>query len=311
MPGELRKRFYEHVAGAANAAGVRWTVLSGIDEYPAGIGRDLDVACARRGDADELCRVFVSSLNQFEFPWIVYPSPIWGRRILGITQGYETVELHIVHPVRVGAITLTPAWDAIELVGGVFPSDPVARFFKRCLMPALVGGAGWQMKCAQSPMPDRLPWWMRSIAGKAKSGANLDAADRRALYCRYVLGSPGRATVSLIQWQLRHAVRRNYPAAPVYRLGRAMDPAAFLALSRHHLGEVFTGFACADDFSPKRVRAMQAAQRLVFLSKHRPEIRDVRAIPDDMEGGAKLLEFVVREFCSFNERWRPEGVVFP
>lgn len=311
MSGELRKRFYEHVAGAANAAGVRWTVLSGIDGYPASIGRDLDVACAERRDADRLCHVFVSCLSQFEFPWIVYPSPIWGRRILGITQNYETVELHIVHPVRVGAITLLPAWGAIELVGGLFPSDPVARFFKRCLMPALVGGEGWRTKCAQSPMPDRLPSWMRSVAGKSKTGASITRADRWALYYRYLLDNPGRAGVSLIQWQLRRAIRRSYPAAPVYRLGRAMDPDAFLELSRRRLGEVFTGFVCVDDLSPKRIQAMQAVQRLVFLSKHRPEIRDVRAIPDDIESGAKLLEFVVREFCTFNERWRPGSVVLP
>jgi hypothetical protein len=311
MSGKLRKRFYEQFASAANAAGVKWTVLSGIDGYPLGIGRDLDVACAGREDADHLCRVFVSCLNQLEFPWIVFPSPIWGRRILGITQDYETVELHIVHPVRVGAITLAPAWGAIEYVGGIFPSDPVARFFKRCLMPALVGGEGWRAKCAQSPMPDRPPWWMHPTAVKVKSGTNLSGPDRWSLYCRYFLANPARAAISLMQWRLRHATRRNYPAAPVYQLGGAMDPDEFLELSRRRLGEVFTGFACIDDFSPKRIRNLQAAQRLVFLSKHRPEIRDIRAIPDNVESGAELLEFVVREFCRFNERWRPGGMVVP
>jgi len=311
MSGELRKRFYEHFARAANATEARWTVLSGIDGYPAGIGRDLDVACAVREDADQLCRVFVSCLRQHAFRWIVYPSPIWGRRILGITQDYETVELHIVHPVRVGAITFAPVWEAIEYVGGIFPSDPVARFFKRCLIPALVGGEGWRTKCARSPMPHHLPWWMRSVAGKVKSGTDLSIRDRLNLYCLYFVGNPGRSAVSLIQWRTRWAIRRNYPAAPVYQLNHAIDPGAFMDLSRRRLSEVFTGFACVDHISPKRVRAMQAVQRLVFLSRQRPEIRDVCAIPEEIGGDAELLEFVISEFCSFNEQWRPGGVTSP
>jgi hypothetical protein len=309
MSGELRKRFYEHFARTANDSGIRWTVLSGIDGYPPGIGRDLDVACAGRDDADQLCKVFLSCLHEHTFRWIVYPSPIWGRRILGITQDYETVELHIVHPVRVGIVTLTPAWSAIEYVGGVFPSDPLARFFKRCLMPALVGGGGWQRKCAGTPMPDRLPWWMRSIARKVKSGRALGSLDRLALYSLYFIDSPARAVVGLVQWRVRRAIRRTYPAAPVYQLNGAIDPEAFLGLSQRLLSEVFTGFICIDDYSPKRVRAMQAAQRLVFLSKHRPDIRDIRAIPDGVQGSSELLEFVMGEFCSFNERWRPGGSV--
>jgi hypothetical protein len=311
MSGELRKRFYEHFAGVANAAGVRWTILSGIDGYPAGIGRDLDVACAARMDADQLCKVFVSCLRQHEFRWIVYPSPIWGRRILGITQDYETVELHIVHPIRVGIVTLRPDWGAIEYVGGVFPSDPLARFFKRCLMPALAGSAAWKRKCAESPAPGHLPWWMRSFTRKVKSGRAITSLDRLELYILYMTRNPPIALNSFYQWCVKRVISRNYPAAPVYQLNGTIDPEAFLSLSQRLLSEVFTGFACIDDLSPNRVRDMQAAQRLVFLSKHRSDLRDVCAIPENMKANAELLGFVVEEFCSFNERWRPGGVILP
>ncbi|HEX6173694.1 MAG TPA: hypothetical protein VF089_06735, partial [Candidatus Binatia bacterium] len=281
MSGELRKRLYEHFAGIANAAGAKWSVLSGIDGYPEGIGRDLDVACAARKDADRLCEIFVSCLRQHEFRWIVYPSPIWGRRIMGISRDYETAELHIVHPIRVGTVTLKPDWSAIEYVEGVFPSDPLARFFKRCLMPALAGSAAWQRKCAELPAPGSVPWWMRTFTRKVKSGPAITNLDRLEFYGLYMTRHPLIALDSFCRWCARRLKSRNYPAAPVYQLNGTIDPEVFLSLSQRLLSEVFTGFACIDDLSPNQVRDMQAAQRLVFLSKARSGVRDVCAIPDN------------------------------
>lgn len=309
MSSELRKEFYERFARAANDTGIAWAVLSGIEGYPAGIGRDLDAACRAPRDAKLLCETFVANLRGHGFRWIVFPSPIWGRRILGITEGYEAAELHIVDPVRIGWISLTPAWGALEYEGGVFPTDPVLRFFKRCLMPALMNNGAWRSKCAQTRIPSKLPWWLDFAARRVRCGCDFTDRDRLRLFSAYFISNPMTAMANLVRWRVRHSVRRSYPAAPVYLLTGSIDPDAFHTLSRRALSEVFTGFVCVDDYSPKRVKALQAAQRLVFLSKERTDIRDIRAIPQDVDDEAKLVRFVVEEFCSFNERWGPKGAI--
>jgi hypothetical protein len=85
-----------------------------------------------------------------------------------------------------------------------------------------------------------------------------------------------------------------------------IDPESFLSLAKRSLSEVFTGFACVDDDDPRRVMALQAVQRLVFLTKKRGDISEVQPLPADVRDEAKLLDFIVERFSDFNERWRPQ-----
>jgi hypothetical protein len=86
-----------------------------------------------------------------------------------------------------------------------------------------------------------------------------------------------------------------------------IEPDAFLSLAKDSLSEVFTGFACVDNDNPRRVKALQANQKLVFVTKDRQDISEIQALPREIRDHAKLLDFVVEKFCSFNERWRPEA----
>jgi hypothetical protein len=301
----MRKSFYEHFARAANKAGVAWAVLSGIEGYPADIGRDLDVTCRDAGEAQRLVDVFVDCLRREGFRWIVFPSPIWGRRVLGITEDYAAVELHIVAPVRIAGVSLEPRWGALELEGGLFPADPLLRFFKRCLMPALSGGEAWRRKCAETAVPRDMPWWMRGTARKVFDGKRLSAFDGIRLSFLYFMANPIPAAVNFVRWRLRRRRYRNFPAAPVYQLSATASADAFLALATRSLGEVFTGFICVDDIEPERVRGMQAAQRFTYLTRPRVDIPDVRTVPAPLQDESEVLRRIVESFAAFNERWRP------
>ena len=100
--------------------------------------------------------------------------------------------------------------------------------------------------------------------------------------------------------------RRQFPAAPVYQLDGKIDADSFHSLAKRSLSEVFTGFICVDDDDPRRVMALQAIQRLVYLTKKRSDISEVQTLPGDVRDEAKLLEFIVESFSDFNERWRPQ-----
>lgn len=302
----LRSNFYERFARAANDAAVGWAVLSGIEGYPAHIGRDLDVTCRSRSDANLLSKVFVSCLHEHKFRWIVFPSPIWGKRIIGITEKYEAVELHIVYPVRVVSVSLAPDWHALVYEGGLFPTDPLLRYFKRCMIPALIGGEPWRIKCSQVRPPAKLPWWMRRTARQIARGRDLAWHDRLALFSAFFVSHPASFLMNFWWWLRRRSIRRQYPAAPVYQLDGMIDPESFLSLAKRSLSEVFTGFACVDDDDPRRVMALQAVQRLVFLTKKRGDISEVQPLPADVRDEAKLLDFIVERFSDFNERWRPQ-----
>jgi hypothetical protein len=305
MSKAMRKRFYELFARAANEARVGWAVLSGIEGYPADIGRDLDVTCRDAGEAKRLVAVFVDCLSREGFRWIVFPSPIWGRRVLGITEDYAAVELHVVSPVRIAGISLVPQWDALEREGGLFPTDPLLRFFKRCLMPALLRGEAWRRKCAETAMPRDIPWWMRGTARKVFDGKQLSAFDGIRLSFLYFIANPISAVVNFVRWRVRHRRYREFPAAPVYQVSAADDAEAFRTLATRSLAEIFTGFICVDDVEPHRVKGMQAAQRLTYLTRPRPDIPDVRKLPAPLQDENELLRRIVENFAAFNERWRP------
>lgn len=305
MSSNLRKAFYERFARAAHEARVRWAVLSGIEGYPADIGRDLDVTCPDAAEGHRLAQVFVDCLRREGFRWVVFPSPIWGRRILGITEDYAAVELHIVSPVRIGGISLEPRWDALELEGGLFPADPLLRFFKRCLMPALMRREAWRRKCAETAVPREMPWWMRGTAHKVFSGEPLSTFDGYRLSFLYFLANPLRAAINFVRWRVRHRRFRNFPAAPVYQLSASDGADSFRALATRSLAEVFTGFICVDEIEPRRVKGMQAAQRLTYLTRPRSDLADVRAIPAAPQDETEILRRVVENFAAFNERWRP------
>ncbi len=306
MPNALRKQFYEFFARKAKEAGIAWAVLSGIEGYPADIGRDLDVACRDSQEAQRLRDLFVVCLRQRGFRWIVYPSPIWGRRILGITEDYAAVELHIVSPVRIGSISLVPAWDRLDMIEGLFPVDPLLRYFKRCLMPALTRNEAWRRKCAETAVPARMPWWIQPTARRIARGEELARADSLKLSALYFVAHPAAAIANLVRWRFRRGVRRSYPAAPVYQLADATSSEYFLALARTSLAQIFTGFICVDDVGSRRINALQAIQNLTFLTRSRPDVRDVRVIPGTVSGDRELLTTIVEAFVAFNERWKPK-----
>jgi len=308
MSSALRKSFYERFARIANEAGIAWAVLSGIEGYPADIGRDLDVTCRNADDADRLVQTFVACLREHAFRWIVYPSPIWGRRVLGITADYAAVELHIYQPVRIGSISLTPRWDRLERQGGLFPTDPLLRYFKRCLMPALIGTEGWRAKCAQTVRPADIPWWMRATARKVAAGRELSSFDGARLSLLYLLANPIRGSANFVRWRMRHRRYRDFPAAPVYQLVASDGTGPFRDLVRGALAEIFTGFICVDEIESRRVRGMQAAQRLTYVTRPRADLGELRPIAYPAPAESEVLERVVEAFASFNERWRPVGM---
>ena len=305
MSVELRKQTYRIFAEAANDASIRWVVLHGIEGYPNKIGRDLDVTAINLKDTSRLLDVFASVLHRESFRSIVHTSPIWGRRILGITEDYNVVELHTIERVRFANVEFKPDWNAVEYVEGLFPVERFVSFCKSCLMPAIAGDRSWRRKCNGVPEPTRVPWWSRRVIKQAQALNEVTSISIATLCGGYLLAHPLVSTENSYRWLRTKIMAQFQPTAPVYSLPKWIEQQEFESIVKQRLGELFLDVVCGDKISQLDIRYRQSRQQLVYLTQGAVnklaavEIGPGRLSPDE------LLEFLVTSFCKFNERWHP------
>ncbi len=299
----FRKQIYVDFARHKNLSETKWIVLHGIEGYPNDIGRDLDVTFKGQADLKQMLSTFAACLSRHGVPWIVYPSPIWGRRVLGISRDYEVVELHTMSRARCFNVNVFPNWSERKFIEGIFPVESTVTFFKSCLMPALVSDKKWRCKCGEAKVTGRLPWWMARAAVKLRNGEAMTMGRKVCFFGGFFISHPIASIHNLGAWLKRKLQLYFQPTAPVYRIPSWMEKGTFEKLVRSRLGEIFLEVDCVDDFPWLQIRKMQSRQHMVFLTTadkrklNSVELGKKQSNPED------LLMEVVEGFVHFSKRW--------
>lgn len=137
---EYRLNVYRSFAEAAKRNGLKWVVAHGCEGYPQTIGRDLDVLCCSKSDIIKAAHLFSDIAKEnSKTKWIIEPHPIWGKRVLAISENYEVAELHILYKLNSGLLDCPVNWESVS--ADLFPSSPEVAYFKSVVMPLLGGSA--------------------------------------------------------------------------------------------------------------------------------------------------------------------------
>jgi hypothetical protein len=303
MSLEFRKKVYVDFARDANQSQTRWIVLHGMEGYPEKVGRDLDIAFKTEADLRQLLTTFETCVRRHGVRWVVHPSPIWGRRVLGITSEYDVVELHTIPRVYWFNVNMVPDWQNVELSEGIFPFENTMAFFKTCMMPALVADKKWRCKCEEARAPESVPWWMARATGEVKNGIALSTATKISLLGGFLISRPLASLANLGSWLKRKRQVYLQPTVPVYRIPPTMDKTSFETLMKARLGELFLDVTCVDHFPLRQIQKMQSRQRMVFVTTADPRELDVVALDREPAAQEDLLLDIVEAFVNFSKRW--------
>ncbi len=303
----LRKRIYNAVARKANNARVRWVVLHGIEDYPVKIGRDLDVMCRSPADAARLLEIFSACLRREGFRWIAYPSPVWGRRIIGITDEYHVVELHTIERLRIANVDFKPDWETVEYVEGTFPIERSMAFYKACLISVIGGNDPLRCKSNGAFVPARLPWWLEPAVKQARARGAVTTAAKVILCGGFFVAHPLTSVENSLCWLRTKLTSPFQPLSPVYVLPAWMEPEVFESLVEERLGELFMDVLCGDKLTLLQVRTHLSRQKLVYMTHGNAKHIATIEIGPGRLGVDDLLDFLVTSFCRFNERWQAKN----
>lgn len=123
------------IVSAWNQAGLCYAVMHGIDEYPAAVGRDLDIL-VEPNDQERLLSVAQEILIRSGWR-VVRPVNTWGERIVAFS-GNNGLELHTVQQLSWREVVFSTRPEP-RSSDDLFPRDPWATFVKQILMPGFRG----------------------------------------------------------------------------------------------------------------------------------------------------------------------------
>lgn len=223
----------ERVAEEWNRIGITYAVAHGIDDYPARVGRDLDVLVARR----DIARAIDAAEQVLEASGLRVGRPprLWGERLIASLDGPtpDMLEVHAIPTLTWTGSVLADRPRPSERVGP-FAIDPWVSFVKRVLIPLLAGASSrWRDAPSQlatrasecEAARHRLPpligaplaaSLLRAIAARDITAAERQApAVRRALAVRGPARHPGAALALLTRALRRKLAQPFSPCAPV------------------------------------------------------------------------------------------------
>jgi hypothetical protein len=221
----------EAVAAAWNRAGVPYAVVHGLDDYPAAVGRDLDVL-VRAGEQVRARDVARRALAEAGFT-VAQPPPLWGERLVAAINGEsaDLMEVHLITEISWRNVLLAASPRPTARTGP-FAVDPWAAFAKRVLMPLLAGKAH---KLDAEPARLALTPEERTAAGRALPGLADPGVSRRVLdaldsrdYRALAALAPALGRTLVRRAALRHPVRsaRLVTGSVVRRLRQPFNPCA-------------------------------------------------------------------------------------
>jgi len=292
---KYRLRIYETFARGAWANGLKWVVAHGAEGCPQTIGRDLDILCDGVENINLAVELFKEAARkQPDTKWIVEPHPIWGRRVLAISENYEVAELHILYKLNSGLLDCRVDWDKVN--DDLFPHSEEVTFFKSKLMPLLGGSA--KIERYTDKDVSSFSWSVRRVFMKNNRKKNVTPIDKFLVYLQ-----TGGINIFRMYKNYKYAKNQKsaIPAAattPIILIKPEQLPEI-----ANELNEIFLEFVCGDELSSDRINYHQTRQRLVYLTKSR---KDLLPELDLSEDDILNLEAIVDSFCSFNASRKKE-----
>lgn len=287
-----RKLIYEEFAKRARAEGLEWIVLHGIEGYPESIGRDLDSYCVDGDTITKACELFEKvAMGKEDTLYVIYPNPLWGKRVLAISQNYEVAELHVLYRINTGIVSYTPDWSKMEYLYD-FPYEKGAMEFKSIVMSLL----GNNIKTINRMEVEGLSHYnptLKSAYYNLKERGKISKKDKICIYLKYCT-SPVQVVKSLRYSLKVKAERKNCGTVPIICFKNYSED-AFLEL-KDRIFEVFTDFECADDKNVDWMVLHTARQEFVYTTGRLVE----NAVEIDLSDVDMAARRIVEAFRNYN-----------
>jgi hypothetical protein len=236
MPGHSKVAAAAAVAEAWNLAHLEYAVAHGVEDFPQGVGRDLDVL-VKPGQGRRAVGLARAALEAHGYQVLLPPS-LWGHRLLALRgeDWSDLLEIHTLEGIGWHHTVFAAQPNPTGRIGP-FAVDPWASFAKQILLPLLANGLQRftqqperlvVTEAQQAAAARRLP----EFIGPPAAAAFLDAlasrdldrlsarlpAMRRDLFRAAWKRTPLRATRAALQAAYRQFARYFYPCAPVIAL---------------------------------------------------------------------------------------------
>jgi hypothetical protein len=227
----------EAVAKAWNGQGICYAVAHGLEEYPQGCGRDLDVLI-QSDQVERALRVAREVLTTCGMR-VVQPPPSWEPRLIAATAGRsppKMLEIHALPGIRWASVVLADNPRPTMSIGP-FEIDPWVAVAKRVILLILSGNTSKlsekaselvvtdaEMASASARLPDLFGHNLaQTVLHGIASGSVADLerigpALRRAAVARSAVRHPSRSTALLLGSVVRKLKRPLTSCAPVVAL---------------------------------------------------------------------------------------------
>lgn len=290
-----RKSIYEEFAKEARAEGLEWIVLHGIEGYPESIGRDLDSYCIDTQTIFRACELFenVAKANE-DTLYVIYPSPLWGKRVLAVSKNYEVAELHILYRINSGIINFVPNMKNIKFIGD-FPYEEQAMEFKSVVMSLLGNNKKVISRMEENGVPTYAKVLQVAYRHLKQNGA-ISKSDKIKIYLKY-MGSLFSAIDSLKYSLVVKKERIHYATTPIIEFVN-YNSEVYERL-KTIIFEVFTDYRCGDEMSMEKMIRCCSRQEFIYITMPRPDLGNQHLVIDlnDIDAATKQI---VDEFNKFN-----------
>ncbi|MDR0604735.1 MAG: hypothetical protein LBG80_10570 [Bacteroidales bacterium] len=267
---KYRRNIYENFAKLAKYNTLKWLIAHGIEGYPSQIGRDLDIACDGDKHTSLAISLFIDAAKENPATkWIIMPNPIWGKRVLAISDNYEVAELHILQKMVSGLISLTPDFDNFQYIQGIFPVNETVTTFKSLTM-SMLGGSKKVIDRINEQIFNTLPTCLQQIYLKIKANKDISIIDKIKVYTYYTK-SPVTMIENLLYTIIKKIKSYSSPTTPIIYITNISNDN--LKILKNDLGEIFLDILIGDNMSKKQIKYNQARQRLILLTKQRKDIK--------------------------------------
>ncbi len=215
----------ERIAGAWNAAGLRYGVAHGLEAYPQRLGRDIDVMIERPdlSRAVELCRTILA-----EDGWsVVEPPNVWRARWVFAVRRDDAVEIDLIPALTWGPVALCTGRGALGHRKGPFEIS-LSGAFAKCVLIRLLGGVEVRVPSEDVLASDEVWRACGVVLGRARSeslrsalavGATGELLTTFRLYRRAALtragARPARAVAATAAKAATAVLDHRWHAAPV------------------------------------------------------------------------------------------------
>lgn len=263
---KYRLGIYTRFAQMAKEQKLKWVVAHGSEGYPKTIGRDLDVLCYDLQNIKLAIDLFKKAASsKTDTKWIVAPNPIWGRRLLAISNRYEVAELHILYKLNSGLLDCPVNWD--DVTYQLFPTNKRVSYFKSVLMP-LLGGSEKVSRLSDKTVGE-LPWVLRRLYNKIIDHRQVGMLDK---LCVYTMLKFGNMSSIFQNYRFAKYIKSLIPISPTAPLFYVCER-EIVGNIRERLNEVFLDFVCCDNLSKEEIGYHQARQRFTYVTMPRTDVK--------------------------------------